>query len=121
MVGSLRALLTLFLLVLFNLTSFAQNQHPITSKIPLLDVEDSFFTPPPDLENIPLGSILRYRPVPKPLRFLKSLGEVKVASTWQILYRTQNSVGHPEANVVTVIVPYAAKKNNLFAFSYFTV
>jgi len=37
-----------------------------------------------------------------------------------LLYRTQNSVGAPEATVVTVIVPYKANASQLFALAFFT-
>jgi hypothetical protein len=81
---------------------------------------DGFYKPPPGYESAALGSILRHRPVPRPIS-LDNATPVKVEAAWQLLYRTQNAVGDPEATVVTVLVPHNAKKNNLFVYSYFSV
>lgn len=81
---------------------------------------DDFYKPPSGFESTALGSILRHRPVPRPIS-LDNKTPVKVEAAWQLLYRTQNAVGDPEATVVTVLVPHNAKKNNLFVYSYFSV
>lgn len=46
---------------------------------------------------------------------------IKLKESWQILYRTQNSVGEPEATVTTVMIPKNANKQKLFTFSFFSV
>jgi hypothetical protein len=45
---------------------------------------------------------------------------INLKGAYQLLCRTQNSVGQPEATVITVLVPYNAKPSNLFALSFFT-
>jgi hypothetical protein len=107
----------LVLLVYLRL-AFAQNtaQSP---PIPALS-DEPFFQPPADLDKIPLGTIIRSRPVPNPIQLAPGI-PLLLEAAWQILYRTQNSLGVPEANIVTLLVPYKAKKNNLFVLSYFTV
>lgn len=80
---------------------------------------DAFYNAPDGFQSATLGSILRYRAVPKPI----ALASVSVThgGAWQVLYRTQNSVGEPEAALMTIIKPVNAKKDNLFSLSYFTV
>jgi hypothetical protein len=92
--------------------------HPVVANSP---ETDDFYKPSAGFEKAALGTILKYRPVPNPLKIEKSLGPLKLASAWQILYRTQNSRDQPEAAVLTLLVPYNAKKGNLFSLSYFDV
>lgn len=81
---------------------------------------DPFYKPPPGWETKVPGSILASRPVPNPLT-LNNAKAIKPKGAWQLLYRTQNSVGEPEATVVTVLEPYNAKKHNLFVYHFFSV
>lgn len=80
--------------------------------------QDPFYTPPSGYEAAALGTILNSRPVPNPLT-LDNITPINVKGAWQLLYRTQNSLGNPEATVVTVIEPNNAKTNHLFSFQYF--
>jgi hypothetical protein len=82
---------------------------------------DDFYKPPEGFEKAKPGTILKYRPVPNPIKLEKSMGPINLAAAWQILYRTQNSAEKPGATVLTLLVPYNAKKGNLFSLSYFTV
>lgn len=86
----------------------------------LMPDEDDFYKPPIGFEKYPVGSILRSRPTPNSIT-LNNVDPIKVKETWQLLYRTQNSVEEPTATVVTVIVPYRAKPDHLFSYSYFSV
>ena|ERR1700760_1006188 len=96
---------------------------PPSSPDPNSPLNDDFFKPPAGFEKTAPGTVLRYRKVPKPIKFLPGLSPLEPGGAWQLLYRTQNSVGKPEANIVTVLVPYKplAKNNHLFSFSYFSV
>lgn len=93
-----------------------RRQDPATIGTP----KDSFLVPPPGFEKAPLGTILRYRPVPKPVRLLR-LFPLKLLGAWQILYRTQSTVGDPETTVVTILAPHNPKPGNVFSLSYLTV
>jgi hypothetical protein len=86
----------------------------------LLPDEDDFYKPPPGFEKYPLGSIIKSRPTPNSIT-LNNVDAIKVKEAWQLLYRTQNSVEEPTATVVTVIIPYRAKPDHLFSYSYFSV
>lgn len=83
-------------------------------------LSDPFYKPPDGFEKTQLGTILRQRVVTDSIYLLKSI-RLKPEAAWQFLYRTQNSVGEPEATVVTVLKPQDAKPGNLFVQSYFTV
>jgi hypothetical protein len=82
--------------------------------------DDAFYKAPPGFESTAPGTILRYRPVPNPIT-LDNKGAVKLKAAWQILYRTQNSLGNPIATVTTVLEPKNAKRNNLFGYNFFSV
>ncbi|KAE9972124.1 hypothetical protein EG328_000189 [Venturia inaequalis] len=85
----------------------------------LLPDEDDFYKPPLGFEKQAVGSILRSRTTPNSIT-LNNIDAIRVKESWQLLYRTQNSVEEPTATVVTVIVPYRAKPNHLFSYSYFS-
>jgi hypothetical protein len=86
----------------------------------LLPDEDSFYRPPMGFESAKLGEILNHRKVPRPIAF-NNKDPIDIKAAWQIQYRTQNSVGDPEANIVTVLVPHKPKPKHLFSLSYFSV
>jgi hypothetical protein len=85
-----------------------------------IEFDDDFYNAPAGFEKQPLGSIIRHRPVPKPLVLNGTVINL-VDQAWQLLYRTQNSVGAPEAAIMTIIKPKNAKRDHLFSESYFTV
>lgn len=80
--------------------------------------EDPFYTPPSGYESAAPGTILRSRTVPNPLT-LDNITPINIKGAWQLLYRTQNSLGNPEATVVTIVEPHNAKTDHLFSFQYF--
>jgi hypothetical protein len=82
--------------------------------------DDEFYRAPPGYRNATLGSILRYRPVPNPLA-IDNKTPFNIKAAWQIQYRTQNSVGEPEASIVTVLVPHNARPSHLHVYAYYTV
>lgn len=107
----------LLLISVFNFVIAAPTNTSSTIEPPYID---DFYKPPSGYESAAPGSILRHRAVPNPIS-LDNKTPIKVEAAWQLLYRTQNSVGDPEATVVTVLVPHNAKRNNLFIYSYFSV
>lgn len=68
---------------------------------PVLPAEDPFFTPPSGFQHAAPGTVLRSRDVE--LGFLGLIPQ-RVRAT-QLLYRTTNRHGQPEATVTTVLVP----------------
>jgi hypothetical protein len=82
--------------------------------------DDPFYKAPPGIESVKLGGVLRTRRVPNGITF-DNKKALNIKDAWQILYRTKDSLGHPEANVVTVLVPWKPKKDHHFNMAYFTV
>jgi hypothetical protein len=80
--------------------------------------DDPFYNPPPGFELTAPGTILKSRPIPRPIAIYNLL--LPVDGAWQLLYRTQDSLGRPDATIVTIIKPKNAKPNNLFSESYST-
>ena len=68
---------------------------------PLLPADDSFYTPPPGFEHSRPGTVLRARDVE--LAFLGLVPQQFTAT--QLLYRTTDLNGLPQATVTTVVVP----------------
>ncbi|OBF79691.1 lipase [Mycobacterium sp. 852002-51163_SCH5372311] len=68
---------------------------------PLLPSDDPFYLPPPGFQHAEPGTVLRSRDVE--LAFLGLIPQ-RVTAT-QLLYRTMDLNGRPEATVTTVIVP----------------
>ena len=68
---------------------------------PLLPADDSFYTPPPGFEHSRPGAVLRARDVE--LAFLGLVPQQFTAT--QLLYRTTDLNGLPQASVTTVVVP----------------
>lgn len=85
-----------------------------------LPSDDSFYTPPPGFESAALGTILRTRNVSNTIT-LNNKDPIKLKGAWQILYRTQNSVRDPAADVVTVLAPYNNKPDHLLSYAMFSV
>ncbi|MFD3592975.1 lipase family protein [Nocardia sp. NPDC058640] len=68
---------------------------------PVLPDRDPFYAPRPGFERLPEGTILRWRPVR-----LAAFGLIGLkAQAWQLLYRTTDLNGIPEASVTTVLAP----------------
>jgi hypothetical protein len=85
-----------------------------------LPEKDDFYKAPAGFEKAAAGTILRYRRVPGTLAMDNNI-TVNVQAAWQLQYRTQNSVGDPEASIVTVLVPRNHRPGNLFMYAYYTV
>lgn len=76
---------------------------------------DPFYTPPSGYENAAPGTILASRNVPAALEII-NLFPVKVAGSYQLQYRTTDSLGNPEAAVTTVIIPENANMSRLLSY-----
>lgn len=82
---------------------------------PLLPSDDPFYTPPAGYESSAPGTILRSRNVPNALA-IGSILPVNVQGAYQLLYRSTDSLGNPQATVTTIIVPYDADPNKLLSY-----
>ncbi|WP_246010877.1 lipase family protein [Nocardia mexicana] len=71
---------------------------------PLRPDVDPFYRPPDGFERLPDGTVLRSRIVEIALFGLVPLR----VSAWQLLYRTRDRRGAPEAAVTTVLLPHGA-------------
>jgi hypothetical protein len=90
------ALIALALLSLGAAHAFAATPPPPAS--------DPFYKPPSDYARFPLGAVLRARAVS-----IGAFGDApEKVSSWQLLYRTENTQGKSEATVATVLVPQTA-------------
>lgn len=81
---------------------------------PVLPSEDPFYQPPPGFEHAVPGTVLRSREVE--LAYLGLIPQ-RVTAT-QLLYRTTDMNGQPEATVTTVIVPPDADPKTCPLLSY---
>lgn len=115
------SLKTLFILFTIGLAiSVPVQNQTVPGNVEDFISDHQFYAPPAGFESTAPGTILRYRRAPRPIT-LDSITPIRPKNAWQILYRTQNSVGEPKATVVTVLEPYNPKRNNLFVESFFTV
>jgi hypothetical protein len=81
---------------------------------------DWFYGAPSGFEKAAPGTILRYRKTPRPIGINDTA--VEVGDAWQVLYRTQDAEGQPEATVLTILKPKQPKaRGNLWVESYFSV
>lgn len=73
---------------------------PVTAGAPAPPQDDPFYQPPERLPAVPPGTVLRSRPVT-----LRALALPVPARAWQILYRSTDTGGAPNAVSGTVLVP----------------
>jgi len=77
--------------------------------------EDSFYSAPAGLNATAPGTILRSRPVPFPIAAFNTL-PANLEAAYQILYRTTDSHGNPEAAMTTLLVPHNAQPSKLLSY-----
>jgi hypothetical protein len=87
---------------------------------PKVSETDWFYEAPNGFEKAAPGTILRYRQTPRPIGINNTA--VEVGDAWQILYRTQDAEGLPEATLLTILKPKQPRpRGNLWVESYFSV
>lgn len=86
--------------------------------VPIPPSQDPFYQPPEGYENTAPGSILRFRNTPAPLAAFGSVKE-NIQASYQLLYRTTDAWGNPEATVTTVLVPSNARTDRLVSYQDF--
>lgn len=78
---------------------------------PLPPLSDAFYQPPAGFQEYPNGAIIRSRSLPTPPAGLNT----SVESTYQLLFRTTDSNGLPQAALSTILVPQNASQDSLFS------
>lgn len=76
--------------------------------------QDPFYSPPTGYASAAPGDILRWRKVENSLKNLTGYEDV-----FQILYRTTDSNGNPQADTTTVIIPKNADMTKLVSYQIF--
>lgn len=92
---------------------FPQPEGPYRSP-----VGDAFYAAPPpeSLRGLPSGTVLRFREVTARAYFLLPVrGEA-----WQLMYRSTDTQGEPDAKVTTLLIPPRAPDTNRVLLSYQT-
>ncbi|RCK57259.1 Lipase 6 [Candida viswanathii] len=79
---------------------------------------DDFYTPTPGFEETEPGTLLKIRPTPRPVRNLLFF-HVPLENSWQLLVRSCDSFGKPNAIVTTVLVPPDADKHKIVSYHPF--
>ncbi|CAH2355164.1 putative lipase 1 [[Candida] railenensis] len=102
----------LFLLLALFTTVFAA---PAADPSPVLKPsEDPFYVPPDGFESEEVGTVLRLRKSPHPLRSVYF--ELNVKDSWQVLVRSSTAEGNATAVVTTLIEPYNANSSRLVSY-----
>lgn len=81
---------------------------------PEIPSQDDFYQAPSGFEDKPNGYVLKLRNTPRPLRSV--IFEVDIDASWQLLVRSEDSHGNPNAVVVTVIRPHNADPSKLLSY-----
>lgn len=77
--------------------------------------DDPWYQAPQGFEDAEVGTVLRNRSIPSPLR--ASLN-AKVQNTWQLLVRSTDSFGNPNAIVTTLIEPFNADPSKVVTYNF---
>lgn len=76
--------------------------------------KDDFYNPPYNYEKAKLGDILKVRNPPGKIRSLYF--PVNIKNTWQLLVRSEDALGNPNAVVTTVFEPYNGNSSRLLSY-----
>ncbi|KAI5965365.1 uncharacterized protein KGF55_001586 [Candida pseudojiufengensis] len=103
---------TIFLLIslIFSIVS-------ATTVTPNVPSEDDFYTPPIGFEDAKVGDILKFRNTPNQIKFV--FFPLNIKNSWQILVRSEDSFGNPNAIVTTVMEPHNADPNKVISYQTF--
>lgn len=82
---------------------------------PPLPSVDSFYQLPDNLDSYAPGAIIRYRPPPNPIAAFRS-DPINLDASYQVLYRTTDSLNAATATVLTVLVPHNADYTKVLSY-----
>jgi hypothetical protein len=114
--------LTYLLAILVGIATCAPPPVPALTALtrPHMPNNDEWYRPEPGFDKTAPGTILKWRKVPKGIS-INNKDNIKIKGAWQLLYRTHNSVGEPDATVVTLLAPNNPKADSLFVYHWFAV
>lgn len=107
-----------FFLWIATTLSFPVNDQLVQRAHPLPPTDDPFYVPPTGLEDFQPGTILRSRSISA----LAFVGPVpfRAKATYQLLYKTTDSLGNASAAVTTIVVPYNANVSRVLSYQFAT-
>ncbi|KAI5966078.1 hypothetical protein CANMA_003324 [Candida margitis] len=79
--------------------------------------DDDFYTPPQGYEDQEVGTILKRRNTPSPLTSV--VNQASVQNSWQLLVRSEDSFGNPNAIATTIIQPFNASNDKVVSYQSF--
>ena len=82
---------------------------------PLPPSQDPFYQAPAGYESAAPGTILKSRTIPSPFAF-EGKDPLRIKQAYQLLYRTTDTQGNPEAALTTVLVPNNADSTKLVSY-----
>lgn len=85
-------------------------------RVVLAPSKDAFYKPPSGFEKQKPGAILRTRSLPPDSLAAFSALPQNLESVYQILYRTTDALGQPDATVTTLMVPHNANASRLVSY-----
>lgn len=85
----------------------------VASAIGVNPANDTFYSPPDDYASKANGEILKSREVPNPL------ANLTYQAAYQIMYRSEDSVGNATYGVTTVIVPNDGDASKLVSYQWY--
>lgn len=96
------------LFISISAAPFSQRSSPIPPS------EDPFYTPAAGYESFPIGAILNSRQITN--LFGTLIIPDKIKGAYQLLVRSEDSFGNPNAIVTTVFVPIGGDPNKLLSY-----
>lgn len=81
---------------------------------PLLPSQDPFYAVPANLSDYKPGQIIRSRKPPFPLAAYGA--PIKLASSWQLFFRTTDAFGEPLTAATTIMMPYNADLTKFLSY-----
>ncbi|PMD33150.1 secretory lipase-like protein 1 precursor [Hyaloscypha variabilis F] len=112
----LRTLLGIVLLkvALTIAVPIALNIYPRATPLP--PTEDPFYTPPVGLDDVKPGTILRSRTIGE-LSF-QGIVPFTAKASYQLMFRTTDSLGNASAAVTTIVVPENANTSRVLSYQF---
>ncbi|EFX03523.1 secretory lipase [Grosmannia clavigera kw1407] len=106
---TLHALLTVLML------STLSQAIPLIRRSTVLPSNDAFYHVPDNITSYSPRAIINYRKPPAPIAAFAKY-PINLQNSWQILYRTTDSLNNATATVLTVLVPYNADFSKVLSY-----
>lgn len=89
----------------------------VLAQSPTLPSNDSFYLEPANISSYSLGQIVRGRKVNSTISGFLPLTTADVGAAYQYMYRSNDSLGKPVADVMTYLVPKKSDNTSLLGYS----